>query len=129
MNLEEEYLRRVKEVDERLKEPKLSKAVNEFLYSLSQELNADFTLMYEVFPESDHLQERLEAGDLEAPRDYPTMTLGAFLKHLDTEDHNIKVYIDPLYMSEGVNPIHNLLTTTAGEDAMIIAPVSHNKNK
>ena len=130
MNLEDEYMRRIKEIDRKLNEPKKSKEIDDFLLKLSKEMKCDFKLVYEVFPESDDYEARLEAGLLDVPRDYPTLTLGEFLKHLNTEDHDIKVYLDPLYLKEGVNAINNVLTTTAGEDAMIIAPVSHNnKNK
>lgn len=126
MNLEEEYLRRVKEINEKLKEPKISEEIDMFLIKLNKKFKCDFRLMYEVFPESDDYEQRLEAGQLELPRDYPTMTLGAFLNHINTEDHDINIYLDPLYMREGVNAINNVLTTTIGDDAMIIAPVSHN---
>ena len=129
MNLEEEYLRRVKEIDDQLNESKISEEINMFLNKLKKRFNADFILSYEVFPENDEYQNRINAGDIEAPRDYPTMTLGEFLNHINTEDHDIKLYIDPLYMESGVNAINNLLTTTTGDDTMIIAPVSHKKNK
>jgi hypothetical protein len=127
MNLEDEYLRRVKEIDDELSRPEISEEINMFLLKLNKKYKADFMLSFEVFPESDDYVERINANDIKAPRDYPTMTLGEFIKHVDTEDHEIKIYIDPLYMEHGVNAINNILTTTAGEDAMIIAPVSHKK--
>lgn len=127
MNLEDEYLRRVKEINEKLNEPKINKEISNLLIKLSKKYNADFQLVFEVFPESDEYEERLAANKIDAPRDYPTLTLGEFIKHIDTEDHDMKVYFDPLYFSEGVNCIQNILTTTIGDDAMIIIPVSHKK--
>lgn len=127
-NLEEEYLRRLKEIDRKLHEPKKSKEIDEFLLKLAEEFNCTFKLVYDVFPETDRYEDNIDNGRVICPRDYPTMTLGEFLKHIDTENHDMKIYIDPIYMREGVNAINNLLTTTTGDDAMIIAPVSHNKN-
>lgn len=128
MNLENEYLRRVKEIDEKLNEPKISKEINDFLKKLNKTYKADFQLVFEVFPESDDYEARLAANKIEAPRDYPTMTLGEFIKHINTEDHDMKVYLDPLYLTDGVNAIQNILTTTTGEETMIIAPISHKQN-
>lgn len=126
MNFEDEYLRRIKEISEYLQEPKIAKEIDGFISKLNKKFKCDFRLGYQVFPECDDYNERLEAGELETPRDYPTMTLGELIKYLNTEDHDMKIYIDPLYLNEGVNAINNVLTTTTGDDVMIIAPVSHN---
>lgn len=129
MNLEEEYFRRMKEIDGKLREPKKSKEIDEFLLKLSKEFGCDFRLMYDFYPESEHYEERMKEESFIPPRDAPTMTLGEFIKHIDSEDNDFKVFIDPLYMHEGLNEINNVLMTVVENDNVIIVPISHNKKK
>lgn len=127
-NHEEEYSRRMQQIDEGLREPKISKKIDALLSELSQKFGCDFKLMYDFFPEAEEYGEFIDSKKIEIPRDVPTMTLGEFISHISNEDNEFKVYIDPLYMRKGVNEINDVLTTTV-DDAVIVVPISHNKNQ
>jgi hypothetical protein len=131
MNLDDEYKRKMTDVDKKLREPKISKEIDAFLLKLSKEFKCDFRLMYDYYPESVDYDERMSEGLVFVPpvREAPTMKLGEFIKHIDTEDRDFKVFIDPLYMHEGLNEINNVLTTVIENDNVIIVPISHNKKK
>lgn len=127
MNFENEYIRKMKEIDRKLKEPKKSKEIDKFLLNLSKEFGCDFRLMYDFYPESDHYEEKLTDETYVPPRDVPTMTLGEFVNYINKEDSEFRVYIDPLYMKQGLNEINNVLTTVVENDKLIIVPISHKK--
>ena len=49
------------------------------------------------------------------------MSLSELVTFLNTEDQSLNVYIDPIYLKNGINEISNVLLTTL-DDRIIIVP-------
>jgi hypothetical protein len=127
MNFEKEYQRRVEEINEGLAQQEMKKRIDSFLSDLVKEFKCDFRLSYEVFPEADDYGSKIDDEEILIPRDLPTMTLKDFIDHINKEDLQLPIYIDPIYMKEGVNEVNDVLTTVVADGKMVIIPVSHNK--
>lgn len=57
-----------------------------------------------------------------------TMKLGFLIDYLSSENPNLKVYIDPIHLKEGLNPMSNLVLV-AMDDYIILVPKNENENK
>jgi radical SAM superfamily enzyme YgiQ (UPF0313 family) len=123
---QENYKRRMEEIDRKLKEPKISKKVDTFLEKISIELGCDVELSFNVHPEVEEYENYMESEDFIIPREIETMKLGEFVDHLSQEDREFKVYIDPIYMKQGVNEVNNVLMTTV-KDSVIVVPITIKK--
>jgi len=127
-NFNEEYERRMAEVREKMHDPERHARILEFLANMEKEVGCEFHLLYQIYPETEDYAEHMQGDKFTLPRNSPAMRLEDFVKHIAQEDKNYKVYLDPIYLGEGVNEVNDVLTTTV-EDAVIIIPVSHKKPK
>jgi len=127
-NFNEEYERRMGEVREKLRNPVTHSRILEFLSSLEEELGCELHLLYQIYPESEDYADHMQGENFTMPRNSPAMNLGDFVAHIAQEDKKFKVYLDPIYLKEGVNEVNDVLTTTV-EDSVIIIPVSHKQPK
>lgn len=127
-NSEENYIERMKEVNRRLNEEKLKKKVDKFLREMTDELNCEVEINFNVYPEVEEYEKHMESEDFVIPKyEIAPMRLGDFAAHLTKEDLDFEVFIDPIYLKKGLNEINDVLTTTI-DNKIIIVPVSH-KNK
>lgn len=126
-NSEEEYKKRMAEVNKKLKDPKIKKRVDKFIDIMTKDLNCDVEIIFNVYPEVDDYEDHMETEDFQLPSpEIPTMKLGDLIDHINDEDYNFNVYIDPLYLRKGLNELNDILTTTVDRN-MIIVPISNKK--
>ena len=123
---EEKYIERIKEIEIKLNEPKMKSKVDKILKELSTELDCVVKFNFNVHPEIEEYEEHVNGEAFIIPRNVTPMRLGDFIDHLAQEDRDFKMYIDPLYMKEGVNEINDVLTTTVN-DAIIVVPITTKK--
>lgn len=123
---EEDYKKRMLEIQRKLQEPKLKKKVDSFLLSMSKELKCEVELFFNAYPEVDDYEEYMDSEDFIVPREVVTMKLGDFIDHISQEDREFKMYIDPIYMKHGVNEINDVLLTTV-KDCVIVVPITTKK--
>lgn len=123
---EEDYKRRFEELNKKLNDEKVSEAIDECLRKISEMTNCDVELKFNVLPFKEDYSERQESEDYKMP-DYPTMQLSQLVTHLnDKHNQEFDVYIDPIYLKEGVNEIVDVLMTTI-DRKVIIVPISNKK--
>jgi hypothetical protein len=127
-NQEERYKKRVEELNKKLLEPKIKKKIDNFLYKMTDELNCDVEILFNVYPEVDEYADYMDSEDFEVPTQIPTMKLKDFVNHINKENMDYNVFIDPIYLKKGLNEINDVLTTTL-DDNMIIVPISDKTNK
>lgn len=127
-NSEDKYKERMIEVNRRLDEPKLKKKVDDFLRDMTKELNCEVEINFNVYPEAEEYEEYMDSDEFRIPTyTLPPMKLGDFVNHLTKEDFDYEVFIDPIYLKQGLNEVNDVLTTTV-DRKIIIVPISH-KNK
>jgi len=126
-NHEEQYSRKIQEIENGLQRPEIKKKIDKLINELNELFGCDFTLMYDFFPEAEEYGNLIDQNKINVPkRDVDTMTLGELISHISKEDKNYRVFIDPIYLKKGVNEINDVLTTTINND-VIVVPISHNK--
>lgn len=111
-NSEERYKKRIGEVNKKLDNPKIKKKIENFLTKLTAELDCEVEILFNVYPEIDEYADYMETEEFNLPKDIPTMNLRDFVDHINKEDMNYNVYVDPIYLKKGLNEINDLLTTT-----------------
>jgi len=127
-NEEEFYRKRYEEVSKKLADPVISNKIDNYITKISKLVNCDVELNFTFLPHMEDYAEKQESGEYVVP-DAPTMKLQEVKNHLNKEDDgNLNVYIDPIYLTDGVNEICDILITT-DENRMIIVPISNHKNK
>lgn len=127
-NQEERYRKRVEELNKKLQDVKIKKKIDNFLLKMTQELNCDVEILFNVYPEVDEYGDYMDSEEFEIPTEIPTMKLKDFVNHINKEDMNYNVFIDPIYLKKGLNEINDVLTTTL-DNNMIIVPISDKSNK
>ena len=125
---EEHYKDRMVEIQRRINEPKNKKKIDTFLEKMSVELGCEVELSFNAYPEVDDYDEYMGTEDFIIPRETITMKLGEFIDHITKESREYKMYIDPIYMKQGVNEINDVLITTV-KDSVIVVPITTTKNK
>lgn len=126
MDEEAEYKKRYEALHRKLSDPRISNKVDDFLQKISKLVDCDVELNFMVTPHLDNYQDIQESDDYTIP-EHTTMKLGDFIGHLNKEkDVNFDVYVDPIYLKNGVNEIVDMLITTL-DKKMIIVPISNNK--
>ena len=61
--------------------------------------------------------------------EYDGMTLKEFINYLSTEEENLMVSIDPIYLKEGINEINNVILTTLGDKVVIVPLLKGNEDE
>lgn len=125
---DERYARKMKELNEKLDDPKIQKQIDSWIDKMSAKLGCSVEVMFNVHPEIDEYEEFMESGEFEIPRNVVTMKLKDVIEILSFEDGEFKVFMDPIFLKKGLNEINNMLTTTVN-DNLIVIPVSHLKKK
>lgn len=127
---EEEYKEKFEKINRKLNDPKISKKIDDYLKKISDLVDCAVELNFNVTPELDEYTEMQESDDYSMPDDdVKTMTLGFFMNSLKKEkNENFKLYLDPIYLNNGVNEIIDLLITTI-DDKLILVPISNKKSK
>lgn len=122
----EEYQRRMAEVNKRLEDEAVTKKIDGYLAKISKLVGCEVELIFKVEPYLDDYLEMQDSDDFYIPK-LPTLKLHEFVDHLQRErDGNLNVYIDPLHLSKGVNEIKDVLITTQNS-TLIIVPISSKK--
>lgn len=119
----------LKEIQEKLEaHPELREEIKELVNRIEEifETNVEINIVanedvdgyLEVFNE--YSKENLE---------YDAMTLNQLIDYLNTEEGDLKVSIDPLYLKEGINEINNVILTTLGDKVVIVPLIKGNDDE
>ena len=123
---EEYYERKYNEMEKKLSDPKVSDKIDGYLRKISKLVDCAVEINFIIIPHVEKYEEIQGSDDYEIP-EFPTMKLRDFIKHLQKEDGDMDVYVDPIYLKKGVNQIIDILITT-DENKMIVVPIA-NKSK
>lgn len=122
---DDDYKKRFEEVNKRLADPEISAKIDKYLQKIAKLADCDVELNFTVIPHLDDYMEFQESDEFSIP-EFPTMKLSDFLDHMNKENSDYDVFIDPLYLKKGVNEIIDMLVTTV-DKKIIIVPISNNK--
>lgn len=123
---EEYYERKYSEMEKKLSDPKVSDKIDGYLRKISKLVDCAVEINFIIIPHVEKYEEVQDSEDYEIP-EFPTMKLRDFISHLQKEDGDMDVYVDPIYLKKGVNQIIDILITTQ-ENKMIVVPIA-NKTK
>lgn len=122
---EDDYKKRFEEVNKKLSDPEISKKIDKYLQKIAKLTECDVELNFTVIPHLDDYIEVQESDEYQIP-EFPSMKLNKFLEHMNKENSDFDVYVDPIYLKSGVNEIIDVLITTV-DKKIILVPISNNK--
>lgn len=123
---EDEYRRKFEEVNKKISDPKISKKIDNFLKKIAELVDCNVELNFSITPHIEEYAEMQASDDFIIP-DAPTMKLQDLIEHLRKEEgNNFDVYIDPIYLNDGVNEIIDVLISNV-DNKLIVVPISNKK--
>jgi ABC-type thiamine transport system substrate-binding protein len=126
MSDEEKYQKKLEEVKEKYNDPMINAQIESYLSEIEELLDCAVDLEFMIYPQAEEYQEHLDSGEVEFPKQ-ETVPLKRVVEALQDEDEDYKVFVDPIYLKPGLNPISDVLVTTQNNN-VIIVPVRNTKD-
>jgi hypothetical protein len=126
MSDEEEYRERLKAVYEKYEDPIINAQIEMYLKEIESLIDCPVDLEFMIYPKAEQYEEIMSSEEFSIPKQ-ETIPLKKIIDALNEEDEDYKVFIDPIYLKKGLNPISDCLVTTQ-DDNVIIVPVRNTKD-